>query len=44
MLKLFYYGTLIIGANNRLITIKTYANQIGTELRLRSSGFYNIDL
>lgn len=40
----FYYGALIIGSNNRLVTVKTCVNQIGTELRPGSSGFYNIDL
>ena len=42
--QLFYYGALITGANNRLVTVKTCVNQIGTELRPGSSGFYNIDL
>lgn len=40
----FYYGALITGSNNRLVTVKTCVNQIGTELRPGSSGFYNIDL
>lgn len=43
-IQLFYYGALITGANNRLVTVKTCVNQIGTELRPGSSGFYNIDL
>ena len=40
----FYYGMLITGANNRLVTVKTCVNQIGTKLFPGSSGFYNIDL
>lgn len=43
-IQLFYYGGLIIGANNRLVTVKFCVNKIGAELRPGESGMYMIDL
>lgn len=43
-IQLFYYGALIIGANNRLVTVKCCVNKIGCELRPGESGMYMIDL
>lgn len=43
-IQLFYYGALVIGGNNRFVTVKLCVNRIGAELRPGECGLYMIDL